>query len=104
VATHGPAVSLDGLDRPAQAAVLTHARAFVGTYGTEAILAVLSGVPAVVLSTGAEPADELQVVSSFLTRPPFGRLRMSEAAESPAETAARAAQLLEAPTEALAGV
>jgi hypothetical protein len=104
LATHGAVVSLDGLDRPAQAAVLARARGFVGTYGAEAILAVLSGVPAVVLSTGAEPADELQVVSSFLARPPFGQLRMIEAAESPAETAGRAAQLLEAPLEALAGV
>jgi hypothetical protein len=51
-------------------------------------------VPAVVLSTGAEPADELQLVSSFLTRPPFGRLRMIEAADSPAETAGRAAEAL----------
>jgi hypothetical protein len=94
IATRRPAVSLDGLDRPAQAAVLARARAFVGTYGAEAVLAVLSGVPAVVLSTGAEPADELQLVSSFLTRPPFGRLRMIEAADSPAETAGRAAEAL----------
>ena len=102
--SHGTVVSLDGLDRRAQAAVLAGARGFVGTYGVEAILAVLSGVPAVALSTGTEPADELQLVSSFLARPPFGRLRVIEAAESPAETAGRAAQLLEAPTEALAGV
>ena len=101
---HGPVVSLDGLDRPAQAAVLARARGFVGTYGVEAILAVLSGVPAVALSTGAEPADELQLVASFLARPPFGRLRVIEAAESAPETAGRAAQLLEAPIEALAGV
>jgi hypothetical protein len=104
VAGHGPAVSLDGLDRTAQAAVLARARGFVGAYGVEAILAVLSGVPAVVLSTGAEPADELQVISSFLSRPPFGRLQVIEAAGSPAGTAGRVLQQLEAPVEALAGV
>ncbi len=104
LAGHGPVVSLDGLDRSAQAAVLARARGFVGMYGVETILAVLSGVPAVALSTGAEPVDELQLVSSFLARPPFGRLHVIEAAGSPAETAGRAAQLLEAPIEALAGV
>ena len=97
-------VSLDGLDRPAQAAVLARARGFAGTYGAEAILAVLSGLPAVVFATGGEPADELQLVSSFLSRPPFGRLHLVEAAGSPAEAADRAIRLLEAPVKALAGV
>jgi hypothetical protein len=103
LAAHTRVVDLDGLDRPAQAAVLARARGFVGPYGVEAILAVLSGVPAVALSTGTEPADELELVSSFLARSPFGRLRLIESAESPAETAGRAAQLLAGPVEALAG-
>jgi hypothetical protein len=104
LAGHGPVVSLDGLDRPAQAAVLTRSRGFAGEFGVEALLAVLSGVPAVVVATGDEPADELQLVSSFLARPPFGRFELIEAGDSPAEVAERAVQLLDAPVEALAGV
>jgi hypothetical protein len=98
-------VGLDGLDRQAQTAVIARARGFVGTYGVEAYLAVLSGVPAVVLPGGARLDEhDLKLASSFLARPPFGRLHVIESAGSPAEAAEQAARLLEAPVEALAGV
>jgi hypothetical protein len=96
----GPVVRVDVFDRPQQGAALARARGFVGPYGVEAILAVLSGVPAVVLRTGNEPFDELQVISSFLSRPPFGRLHLVE----PGEARDRALRLLGAAVEAPAGV
>jgi hypothetical protein len=99
-------VELEGLERDVQTVVLGRARGFVGTYGVEAYLAVLLGVPAVVFPGGSRPPaeDDLRVASSFLTGPRFGRLHVLEAAGSPAEAAARAERLLEEPAGILAGV
>jgi hypothetical protein len=104
VADRADAVSLDGLDRAAQAAVLARSRGFVGTYGVEAVLAVLVGRPAVVL--GAEHANpsDLSVLDSFLGHQPFGRLHTLDAAVSPAAVGEYVARLLRAPAEALARV
>jgi len=104
VAERAHMVSLDGLDRAAQAGVLARSRGFVGSYGVEAYLAVLLGRPAIVLGAERADADDLSVASSFLPRPPFGRLHVLDTAASPAEVAKHAARLLEAPVEALAGV
>jgi hypothetical protein len=104
VAEQAHVVSLDGLDRPAQAGVLARSRGFVGSYGVESYLAVLLGRPAVVVGAERADADDLSVASSFLAGPPFGRLHVLEAAASPEEVAKHAARLLEAPVEAFAGV
>jgi hypothetical protein len=65
---------------------------YVGPYGPEAIVAVLSGVDAAAFSSELEPPDphDLRVVSSYLAEPPYGRLTIDEG--TPEE---RAAQLLE---------
>jgi hypothetical protein len=103
---HGPLVGLEGLDRSAQAAVLARSRGFAGTYGVEAYLAVLLGVPAVALIPSAAEvnADDARLASRFLTRPTFGDLHVIGADVPPHEAALRAASLLEAPVEALARV
>jgi hypothetical protein len=68
------------------------ANEYVGPYGPEAIVAVLSGVDAAAFSSELEPPDphDLKVVSSYLAEPPYGRLTIDEG--TPEE---RAAQLLE---------
>jgi hypothetical protein len=98
-----PVVDLEPLDRAAQTAAIVRSAGYVGAYGPEAIVAVLSGVDAVAFASEVEPADEhdLKLVSSFLADPPFGRLHL-EAGRSSEETAERAARLLDAP--ALAAV
>ena len=96
-------VSLDGLDRASQAAVLARADGLVCSYGVEAYVAVLLGVPTVALTPGPEPADErdLRVVSAFLSEPPYGRLRLLDAGGEVEEVAAQALGLLEASAGAL---
>ena len=98
-------VDLEPLDRSAQAAVLARSAGYVGAYGPEAIVAVLSGVDAVAFCIGLESPDEhdLKLVSSFLADRPFGRLHL-EAGGTVEETAERAARLLDAPRGALAAV
>ena len=97
-------VVLDGLDRPAQTAVIGRARGFAGSFGVEALVAVLAGVPAVAFPSSATPfgADERRVVTALLSEPPFGALHLLDAPEDAAEAAKRAALLLDAPVEALA--
>lgn len=72
---------------------------YVGPYGPEAIVAVLSGVDAAAFSSELDLPDphDLKIVSTFLAEPPFGRLTVDEG--TPEE---RAAQLLG--TQALATV
>jgi hypothetical protein len=72
------------------------APAYVGRYGADAYVAVLSGVPAVVWGHGAEDAPDL-ALAGRLAEGPFGRL---EAVDSPAEARARAAELVEDPAAA----
>jgi hypothetical protein len=97
-------VALDGLDRSEQTAVLARARGFAGTYGVEAYVAVLLGLPAVAF-VGADPdPDDLRIASSFLDRPPFGRLHTMSGSESPSERAEQALALIEQHVETLAGV
>jgi hypothetical protein len=99
-----PVVDLDGLDRPAQAAVLARADGFAGTYGAEAYLAILSGVPAVAFSSSRNDPDDhdVRVASSFLAATPFGRLDVIDPDVPPADAAARADGLLAAPDRVLA--
>jgi hypothetical protein len=97
-------VDLAGLERGVQLAVLARAGAFVGTYGVEAYLAVLVGVQAVAFATAHVAGEDLQVVASFLARPPFGRLDVIERGPAAADGIERAVRLLEAPTEELARV
>jgi hypothetical protein len=104
VAERAHVVSLNGLDREAQAGVLARSRGFVGSYGVESYLAVLLGRAAVVLGGERAAADDLSIASSFLARPLFGRLHVLDAAASPEEVARYAERLLEAAVEALAGV
>jgi hypothetical protein len=88
-----PVVDLEPLDRAHQTAVLERSAGYVGPYGPEAIVAVLSGVDAVAFASEVEPPDEhdLRLVASFLAEPPFGRLQL----EPPEQLAERAATLLE---------
>ena len=94
----GPVVSLDGLDRQIQAAVLGRSRGFVGPWGVEAVLAVLVGVPSVTVGAGDE--DDLRLVSSFLRGTPFGSLTVIERGEAGEQIR----RLLTEPAGALAGV
>ena len=103
LAEHAPFVDVSGFDRAAQAAVLGRARGFVGSYGVEAFLSVLLGRPAVVVAGTPDP-NELRIASTFLARPPFGRLHVLDAGIPPAEAAEQARRLIDAPVEALAGV
>jgi hypothetical protein len=97
-------VDLDGLDRFAQTAVLARARGFAGTYGVEAYVAVLLGLPAVAFVNREPDPDELRIASSFLARPPFGRLHAITGSGSSAERAEQALALIERHAEVLAGV
>ncbi len=99
---HGAVVRLDGLDGSTRAAAIARSRGFVGAYGAEAILAVLLGVPSVVL--GHVDDGDRRLVSSFLDRPPYGPLHVIESGGSAADAAGRAERLLETPLEAVAGV
>jgi hypothetical protein len=103
LAERATVVGLDGLDRPAQAAVLARARGFVGRFGPEACLALLLGRPAVVTAAGGEP-DELRVASSVLAGGQFGWLYVLEATGSAAESAERAVRLVDGSVEAFAAV
>jgi hypothetical protein len=96
--------TLDGLDRSEQTAVLARARGFAGTYGVEAYVAVLLGLPAVAFVVEEPDPDDLRIASSFLARPPFGRLHVITASGSPAERAEQALALIEQHAEVLAGV
>jgi hypothetical protein len=104
VSERAQVVSLDGLDRAAQLAVLARSQGFVGSYGVEAYLAVLLGRPAVVIGAERANADDLAVASSFLAEPPFGDLQILDPTASPEEIAMRAGRILDAPAEALARV
>jgi hypothetical protein len=95
---------LDGLDRSEQTAVLARARGFAGTYGVEAYVAVLLGLPAVAFVADEPDPDDLRIASSFLARPPFGRLHAITGSGSPAERAEQALALIEQHAEILAGV
>jgi hypothetical protein len=97
-------VDLDGLDRSTQTAVLARARGFAGTYSVEAYVAVLLGLPAIAFVTGEPDPDELRIASSFLARPPFGRLHAITGSGSPVERAEQALALIERHTGVLAGV
>jgi hypothetical protein len=98
-------VMLDGLDRATQQSIIARARGFVGAFGVEALLAVLSGVPAIVDTSSWETAeDDLRVVSSFLAEAPFGPLHVLDPARTGAEATEWVAQLLAGPVEALAAV
>ena len=98
-------VKLDGLDRATQQSIIARARGFVGAFGVEALLAVLSGVPAIVdVSTWETAEDDVRVVSSFLAEAPFGPLHLLDPARTPAEAGEWVARLLAAPAEALAAV
>jgi hypothetical protein len=87
-------------------AVLARAGGLVCSYGVEAYLSVLLGVPAVALTPGFEETAEqdLRLVSSYLARPPFGRLHLVESGGDADELAERALRLLESPAGALANV
>jgi hypothetical protein len=77
----GPVVTLDpSQPRVLQDAVLAASRAFVGTFGPQAIVAALAGVPTVVVSDGTA-ADDLLAAAAFLGQPPFGPLRVVGAAD-----------------------
>jgi hypothetical protein len=95
VAERVPIVDLRGLDRDVQSGVLARSRGFIGTYGVEAHVALLLGLPAVALPQQSQPPDEndLRVVSAFLSRPEFGRLHLQRAGR-PTEAAAGAIQFL----------
>ena len=99
LATRLPTVSLEGLDRSAQTAVIARARGFLGTLGVEAILAVLSGVQTVVLASAAARVadDDLRLLSSFLSEDPYGRLHTLEPIVSDEEAVERAVRLFGAP-------
>ena len=92
-------VPLDELDGSVKAAVLARSSGFAGTYGVEAYLSVLLGVPAVAFCSESDQASEhdLRVVSSLLARPPFGRLHVLDAPGDAAEAADRVQQLLGPP-------
>jgi hypothetical protein len=97
-------VALDGLDRSEQTAVLARARGFAGTYGVEAYVAVLLGLPAAAFVAAEPDPDDLRIASSFLARPPYGRLHAISAAGSPADRAEQALALIEQHAQTLAGV
>ena len=97
-------IALDDLDRSEQTAVLARARGFAGTYGVEAYVAVLLGLPAVAFVADEPDPDDLRIASSFLARPPFGRLHAITASGPPAERADQALALIEQHAKVLAGV
>jgi len=78
--------------------VLGRSRGFVGPWGVEAVLAVLVGVPSVVV--GGADEDDLRVVSSFLGNAPFGALQVVEAGDASEQIS----RLLAGPVGAFAGV
>ena len=98
LAERGSLVSLTGLDRSTQSAVLARSRGFVGQWGPEAVLAVLAGVPSVVVGEADE--DDLQLIRSFLGGAPFGKLQVVEPGDAPEYLKL----LLSRPAGALAGV
>ncbi len=103
---HRAVVMLDSLDGRTREAVLARSHGFVGTYGIEAVEAVLLGVPAVVLPVpaGGTEAGDVELVRTYLASPPFGPLHVLEAPGGPDEVAAQAERLLSTPAASLAGV
>ena len=99
-------VALDGLDRAAQASVIARSRGFVGDSGAEALVAVMLGVPAVVLGGIDSVLDETdrKLVASFLSRPPFGRLDAVGPAGAAGDAAERILRLLDERSASLVGV
>jgi hypothetical protein len=99
-------VDVSGLDRAAQAAAIGRAVAFVGGYGPQPVVAVLCGVDALALATEVElpPEDDLLLVTTFLTAPPFGRLTVLDAGASAETVAEQAAALVQGRLRAVATV
>jgi hypothetical protein len=106
LAERQPVVRLDAIDRPRRQSVIARAGGYVGGFGPEAVLAVLSGVAAVVLPSGIDVTveDDVRFVRSFLGAAPFGPLYVLDETLDPDQAADRVSQLLEAPVEALAAV
>jgi hypothetical protein len=84
-------VDLDGYGPEEAVAVLGSSRGYVGPYGAAAFLAVLLGLPAVVIAGELDELarNDVRVATDFLRRPTFGRLQVVGADE-----AARADELL----------
>jgi hypothetical protein len=74
VAAWSPLVELD--ERAAEAAILARSRGFVGSDPVSAVLAVLTGIAAVLV--GSDEAEDLRL-ARVLGRPPFGSLQVVEA-------------------------
>jgi hypothetical protein len=83
VAVVGEAVALDGYEPQERLAVLGSSRGYVGPYGAEAFLAVLLGLPAIVVADELDEIarNDIGVAAGFLRRPTFGQLRVVGADE-----------------------
>ena len=83
VAVAGEAVALDGYEPQERLAVLGRSRGYVGVYGADAFLAVLLGLPAVVVADELDEIarNDVRVAAGFLRRPTFGQLRVVGADE-----------------------
>jgi hypothetical protein len=83
VAVVGEAVALDGYEPQERLAVLGSSRGYVGPYAAEAFLAVLLGLPAIVVADELDEIarNDIRVASGFLRRPTFGQLRVVGADE-----------------------
>ena len=67
-------------DREAAVAVIAAARCLAGNWGPSALVASLTGVPAVVV--GDVPTDGLRLATSFLSRPPFAPIEVATEEEA----------------------
>jgi hypothetical protein len=83
VAVAGEAVALDGYEPQERLVVLGSSRGYVGPYGAEAFLAVLLGLPAIVVADELDEIarNDIGVAAGFLRRPTFGQLRVVGADE-----------------------
>ena len=71
--------------REAAVAVIAAARCLAGDWGPSALVASLTGVPAVVV--GEVPTDGLRLATSFLSRPPFAPIEVATEEEAAAAVA-----------------
>jgi len=97
-----PVVHLERFDPETAHAVIARADAYVGPYGVEPYLAVLFGIPAVVVPSGPVDDNELRLAATFLAEPPFGPLELVEADTAPDEVARRVTGYLRAAPRSLA--
>ncbi|HEY7603060.1 MAG TPA: hypothetical protein VH760_02275 [Gaiellaceae bacterium] len=87
--------ALAGAGRAGETAAIAHAAGYVGTSSADAAIALLAGVPALLLVAEHREAEELAGHARQLDGPRYGRLRVVAVGASPAEVTRASVELFQ---------